>query len=37
MFQPFVGLVKIQVAMKRLLPWKSYEKMMASFLKIDKG
>jgi hypothetical protein len=36
MFQPVVVLVK-QIAMKRLLPWKSYEKMMASSLKIDKG
>ena len=28
---------KIQLAMKRILPWKSYEKMIANFLKIDKG
>ncbi|MBZ5686824.1 MAG: SDR family oxidoreductase [Acidobacteriia bacterium] len=26
---------KIQLAMKRLLPWKIYEKMIANFLKID--
>lgn len=28
---------KIQLAMKRILPWKSYQKMIANFLKIDKG
>ena len=28
---------KIQLAMKRILPWKNYEKMIANFLKIDKG
>ncbi len=27
---------KIQLALKRLLPWKAYEKMIANFLKIDK-
>jgi NAD(P)-dependent dehydrogenase (short-subunit alcohol dehydrogenase family) len=26
---------KIQLAMKRILPWKSFEKMIANFLKID--
>ncbi len=26
---------KIQLALKRLLPWKSYEKMIANFLKVD--
>ena len=26
---------KIQLALKRLLPWKTYEKMIANFLKID--
>ncbi len=26
---------KIQLALKRLLPWKMYEKMIANFLKID--
>jgi NAD(P)-dependent dehydrogenase (short-subunit alcohol dehydrogenase family) len=26
---------KIQLAFKRILPWKTYEKMIASFLKID--
>jgi NAD(P)-dependent dehydrogenase (short-subunit alcohol dehydrogenase family) len=26
---------KIQLALKRLLPWKTYEKMIASFLKVD--
>jgi NAD(P)-dependent dehydrogenase (short-subunit alcohol dehydrogenase family) len=26
---------KIQLALKRLLPWKSYEKMVANFLKVD--
>jgi len=26
---------KIQLALKRLLPWKSYEKLITSFLKID--
>lgn len=28
---------KIQLALKRLLPWKMYEKMIANFLKIDKS
>jgi len=28
---------KIQLALKRILPWKSYEKMIANFLKIDQG
>ena len=28
---------KIQLALKRLLPWKIYEKMIANFLKIDKA
>ena len=28
---------KIQLALKRILPWKVYEKMIASFLKINKG
>ena len=28
---------KIQLALKRLLPWKTYEKMIANFLKIDKS
>ena len=28
---------KIQLAMKRLLPWKMWEKMIANFLKIDQG
>lgn len=28
---------KIQLAMKRLLPWKTWEKMIANFLKIDKS
>jgi len=28
---------KIQLAMKRILPWKTYEKMIANFLKIDKS
>ena len=27
---------KIQLRMKRILPWKSYEKIIANFLKIDK-
>ena len=26
---------KIQLALKRLLPWKSYEKLIANFLKVD--
>jgi hypothetical protein len=26
---------KMQLALKRILPWKAYEKMIASFLKID--
>jgi hypothetical protein len=26
---------KIQLTLKRLLPWKTYEKMIARFLKID--
>lgn len=26
---------KIQLALKRLMPWKAYEKMIANFLKID--
>jgi len=26
---------KVQLALKRLLPWKSYERMIASFLKVD--
>jgi len=28
---------KTQLALKRLLPWKTYEKMIASFLKIDQN
>jgi NAD(P)-dependent dehydrogenase (short-subunit alcohol dehydrogenase family) len=28
---------KIQLALKRLLPWRTYEKMIANFLKIDQG
>jgi len=28
---------RMQLALKRVLPWKSYEKMIANFLKIDKG
>ena len=28
---------RIQLAMKRLLPWKWYEKMIANYLKIDKS
>ena len=28
---------KIQLALKRILPWKMYEKMIAGFLKLDKG
>jgi NAD(P)-dependent dehydrogenase (short-subunit alcohol dehydrogenase family) len=28
---------KIQLALKRLLPWKTYEKMIANFLKIDQN
>lgn len=28
---------KIQLAMKRLFPWKTWEKMIANFLKIDKS
>jgi len=28
---------KIQLALKRLLPWKIYEKMIANFLKIDQN
>jgi NAD(P)-dependent dehydrogenase (short-subunit alcohol dehydrogenase family) len=28
---------KIQLALKRLLPWKAYEKMIANFLKIDQN
>ena len=28
---------KIQLAMKRILPWKTYEKVIANFLKIDKS
>lgn len=28
---------KIQLAMKRILPWKWYEKVIANFLKIDKN
>ena len=27
---------KMQLAMKRILPWRMYEKMIANFLKIDK-
>ena len=26
---------KVQLALKRILPWKWYEKMIANFLKID--
>jgi hypothetical protein len=26
---------KMQLAFKRILPWKTYEKMIANFLKID--
>jgi hypothetical protein len=26
---------KIQLAMKRILPWKWHEKLVANFLKID--
>jgi NAD(P)-dependent dehydrogenase (short-subunit alcohol dehydrogenase family) len=33
-----VGLdAKMQLALKRILPWKTYEKMIANFLKIDKS
>ena len=28
---------KIQLALKRILPWKTYEKMIANFVKIDKS
>ena len=28
---------KIQLALKRVLPWKAYEKMIANFLKLDKS
>ena len=28
---------KIQLAQKRILPWKMYEKMIAGFLRLDKG
>jgi len=28
---------KMQLVMKRILPWKTYEKMIANFLKIDKS
>jgi NAD(P)-dependent dehydrogenase (short-subunit alcohol dehydrogenase family) len=28
---------RIQLAMKRILPWKNYEKMIANFLKVDKS
>jgi len=28
---------KIQLALKRLLPWRSYEKMIANFMKVDKS
>ena len=28
---------KIQLALKRLLPWKAYENVIANFLKIDQG
>jgi NAD(P)-dependent dehydrogenase (short-subunit alcohol dehydrogenase family) len=28
---------KIQLALKRLLPWRTYEKMIANFLKIDQN
>jgi hypothetical protein len=28
---------KMQLAMKRILPWKLYEKIIANFLKIDSG
>ena len=28
---------KIQLAMKRILPWKTWEKMIANFLKVDQG
>lgn len=28
---------KIQLAMKRIIPWKTWEKMIANFLKIDQG
>ena len=28
---------KIQLAMKRILPWKMYEKMIANFLKLEKS
>ena len=28
---------KIQLALKRLLPWKTYEKMIARFLKVDQN
>lgn len=28
---------KIQLVMKRILPWKMWEKMIANFLKIDQG
>ncbi len=28
---------RVQLAMKRILPWKAYEKMIANFLKLDKA
>jgi len=28
---------KIQLALKRILPWKTYERMIANFLKIEKN
>jgi NAD(P)-dependent dehydrogenase (short-subunit alcohol dehydrogenase family) len=28
---------KIQLALKRLVPWRTYEKLIANFLKIDRG
>jgi NAD(P)-dependent dehydrogenase (short-subunit alcohol dehydrogenase family) len=28
---------KVQLALKRMLPWKTYEKMIANYLKLDKG
>jgi len=28
---------KVQLAMKRLLPWKWHEKIIANYLKIDKS
>ena len=30
------GDAQIQLALKRILPWKMYEKMIANYLKLDK-